>query len=170
MFALLAAFVTAILFTSGAAAQNDLNYTVWSSVIFSRTGERTPAVLGDIPTQLTTLGAQQQYSAGSFFRERYLGSVGSTDGVDSGPIAGLSAYTPDIQQLYVLAIDMQTTIASAQAFLQGFYPPFNLTSNDTEVRMLNPTSILANNSYVCSSAGVQYTELPIDTFYRLPRH
>ena len=148
MIALLVALVSAILFVP-----SETTYTVWSSVIFSRTGERTPAILdiGDTPIQLTSLGARQQYSAGSFFRKRYLTSSGTQNGVEGGPIVGLSRDTPDIKQLYVEALDMQTTVASAQAFMQGFYPPFLLTTNDSDIQhMLDPTSMLANGTYVCS--------------------
>ena len=128
---------------------NASKYTVWSSVVFSRSGERTPATLGDLPIQLTSLGARQAYSAGSFFRERYLTSMGSTNGVGSAPIQSISVSIPDIKQIYLFALDMQYTVASAQAFMQGFYPPFQLTSNDTEVQNgLDPINILANNTYV----------------------
>lgn len=132
-------------------AQDESKYTVWSSVVFSRTGERTPATLGDIPTQLTPLGAQQMFGMGSFFRERYVTSMGSTDGIDSAPISGLSAYTPDLTQIYVFSLDMQYTLASAQAFMQGFYPPvmYNETSSDSDTeKLLNPFGVLANGSFV----------------------
>ena len=148
MFALVVAIVATILRTSEAAATN---YTVWSSVVFSRTGERTPEVLGfDLPSTLTSLGAQQQYISGSHFRERYLGPYGSSNGVGPAPIQGVNMNEIDVMQLYVAAYDEQYNIASAQAFLQGLYPPYSLTSNDTGVdRMLDPTSVLANNTYVC---------------------
>jgi hypothetical protein len=124
-------------------------YTVWSSVMFTRTGERTPATLGNISTQLTSLGAQQLYTSGSFFRERYLTSMGSTNGVDSAPISGISVDIPDVNQIYLFGLNLQYTAASAQAFMQGFYPPFQLTSNDSQIQHeLDPLSILANGSYV----------------------
>ena len=146
-FAVLAALAAATLFTPTSHAQE--KYTVWSSVIFTRSGERTPATLGDLPTQLTSLGAQQQYASGQFFRERYLTSMGSADGIDSAPIAGISPNIPDVRQIYTFGLDFQYTLASAQAFMQGFYPPFQLTNNDTEAQMsFDPTSVLANSTYV----------------------
>lgn len=149
-FTYLAAVAATILSIPMSSAQK---YTVWSSVVFSRTGERTPATLGNITTQLTSLGAQQAYSMGAFFRERYLTSMGSANGISSAPISGMSVDIPDIQQMYLASLDMQYTVASAQAFMQGFYPPFQLTSNDSEIQhTLDPTSILANGTYVCFSA------------------
>ena len=139
-----------------AAQQSDKQYTVWSSVIFSRTGDRTPLILGDIPTTLTSLGAQQAHSAGAFFRSRYIASSvpnlfnnSDTDqatGLDRAPLWGLSAEAVDGQQLYVQALDTQASVASAQAFLQGLYPPYTLT--DQAAATLDPTSLLANGSYV----------------------
>lgn len=147
------ALIAAGLFASTVAAEEQ--YTVWSSVIFSRTGDRTPSVLGNIPTTLTSLGAQQAYNAGAFFRERYIASVpnllngsdsGTADGIDKAPLWGLSALRVDDQQLYALALDTQSSVASAQAFLQGFYPPYTLDSKMAAT--IDPTSLLANGSYV----------------------
>jgi hypothetical protein len=61
MFALWVALLAAVWLSSfeGAEAQN---YTIHSSVIFSRTGDRTPLLLLDTNPQLTSLGAQQMYS------------------------------------------------------------------------------------------------------------
>lgn len=162
MAALAVAFVAAARLIPTVTAQQEPQYTVWSSVIFSRTGDRTPLVLGDIPTTLTTLGAQQAYSAGQFFRERYIASVpnlfnstNSTDATfDKAPLWGLSAQSVDGQQLYALALDTQASVASAQAFLQGFYPPYTISENAAET--LDPTSVLANGSYV-SLTAVQQT-------------
>lgn len=160
MFALLPALLTTLLLTSHTVAQDDRRYTVWASVIFSRTGERTPAILGDIPTQLTSVGAHQQVSAGTFFRERYVESFGSENGVEGAPIAGLNVYIPDVRQLYILALDMQNTLGSAQAFMQGFYPQFQLTSNNTEIlKATDPISFVANGTYV---RILMYTYIGLD--------
>ena len=151
MFALAIAVAATILLTPTSYAQDtdEHKYTVWSSVLFSRTGERTPEILGDLPTTLTSLGAQQQYAAGSFFRERYISSFGSNNGVDSAPIQGLSPNELNGEQLYVMALDQQWNVASAQAFMQGLYPPFSLGNNESDTaRLLDPTNFLANNTYV----------------------
>lgn len=150
MFALVVAVAATILLTPPSYGQDisTHKYTVWSSVLFARTGERTPDMLE--PTALTSLGAQQQYNLGAFFRERYISTFGSTDGIDSAPIQGLSANELDNNQLYVMALDQQYNVASAQAFMQGLYPPYSLSNNDSDTRrLLDPTGILANSSYVC---------------------
>ena len=144
MFVLSAAVAATALFATKAFAQQQ--YTVWASVIFSRTGERTPEVLGFIPTTVTSLGAQQAYSAGSFFRDRYVSSVDPMGSNEQTPLQGLNPNTIDPRQLYVMTLDEQFTVASAQAFTQGLYPPFML--NDTVVDMLDGTSMLSNGSYV----------------------
>jgi hypothetical protein len=130
-------------------AQSSSNhvYTVWSSVIFNRIGERTPDVLGYLPTQLTTLGAQQSYRAGAFFANRYFSASSSGDGTSNTPLYGLDANMPDVKELYALALDTQASTGSAQAFLQGLYPP--TTVNKSDAAQLDPIGILANGSYVC---------------------
>ncbi|KAK4954312.1 hypothetical protein LTR10_007742 [Elasticomyces elasticus] len=133
-------------------------YTVWSSVIFSRTGERTPEVLGHIPTTLTSNGAQQVFNSGSFFRNRYVSSTGNGDMFDSAPLHGLSANKIDPMELYVAALDQQYCVGSAQAFVQGLYPPFTL--NASAALFLDPTSVMANGTYVESPLdGYQYVQV-----------
>ncbi|WPH04664.1 Hypothetical protein R9X50_00755700 [Acrodontium crateriforme] len=125
-------------------------YTVLSSVIFSRTGERTPRTLGYIPTTLTSLGAQEAYSAGAFFRNRYMNSASET------PMTGLNAEVIDPRQLFVRAHDAEYSIASAQAFMQGLYPPSTL--NESASSTLDPTSILSNQTYISNPlSGYHYT-------------
>ncbi|KAI7067733.1 hypothetical protein KC352_g42896, partial [Hortaea werneckii] len=106
-------------------------YTAWASVVFSRGGERTPEVLGHLPTVLTSLGAQQMYQSGSFFRNRYITSsldlMSSDD--DDTTLQDLSPDSIDPLQLYVAALDDQWTLASAQAFMQGLYPPYTLNDS-----------------------------------------
>ncbi|PQE16244.1 histidine acid phosphatase protein [Rutstroemia sp. NJR-2017a WRK4] len=76
----------------------------WSSIVYAYHGEKTPDMPNSTTPILTSLGAQQLYSAGSVIRDRYLTSNGTqlTLGL---PINGLS------------------TSAIAQAFMQGLYPP-----------------------------------------------
>lgn len=156
MFALVVALLATIILTPEAVSA--LQYTVWSSVIYSRTGERTPEVLGFIPTTLTSLGAQQIYDSGSFFRDRYISSASTASVLNSAPLQGLSASSIDSLQFYVEALDEQYTVASAQAFVQGFYPPFTL--NASEASVLDPTSILANGTYIDAPLqGYQYAQV-----------
>ncbi len=150
---------------SATIAKNGIRYTVWSSVIFSRTGERTPEVLGYDPVTLTSVGAQQQYSAGQYFRQRYLESYNNfttNNGIDLAPMPGMSPEIPDVQKLYVQALDEQYSVASAQAFLQGLYPPVSFTSNSSELQtIIDPTALLANNTYVSVSVRLCVLFSPI---------
>ncbi|KAI7162945.1 hypothetical protein KC349_g1661 [Hortaea werneckii] len=135
-------------------------YTAWASVIFSRGGERTPEVLGHLPTVLTSLGAQQMYQSGSFFRERYITSsldlMSSDD--DDTTLQDLSPESIDPLQLYVAALDDQWTLASAQAFMQGLYPPYTL--NDSIAESLESSQMIANGSYIdYPLGGYQYPRI-----------
>jgi hypothetical protein len=142
-------------------ALSSAEYTVHSSFLFFRTGDRTPSILGDSPTTLTPLGAQQLYSTGEFFRARYItnefSGINITSGLQKATIDGLSINTPLDLQLYLLATDQQSEVASAQAFMQGLYPPFsimtdgnggNLGEGDGVVAALDSLGVLGNGSYV----------------------
>jgi hypothetical protein len=63
MLALWVALLAAVWFTSfeGAEAQAQ-NYTVHSTVIFARTGDRTPLLMPGTTPKLTSLGSQQMFS------------------------------------------------------------------------------------------------------------
>jgi hypothetical protein len=52
-------------------------------------------------------------------------------------------------QIYILAQDTQATAATAQAFMQGFYPPYVL--NESLASMVDHSSVLANGSYVMTT-------------------
>ncbi|KJX97839.1 histidine acid phosphatase like protein [Zymoseptoria brevis] len=141
-------------FTPLAHAQDDPEYTVWSSVVLTRTGERTPDIITDSPTVLTSIGANQAYAAGEFFRNRYIVS-NSTDNSTNGlgtaraPIRGLNADTYDSLQTWVLTRDQQYLTATAQAFLQGLYPPRSPSAD--------PNDITADNTYITGPLnGYQY--------------
>lgn len=144
------AILATFLFAGRSLAANNNMYTVWSSVVFSRTGERTPYwITGGMPVVLTPLGANQSYTAGAYMRDRYLGKF-TDNGVGGAPIQGLSANSIDVDQVYIGSQDIQFTAASAQAFLQGFYPPINQTTSDTvQQDDTTPTSnILADGTTV----------------------
>lgn len=126
-------------------------YTVWSTVLFLRTGDRSPLTSANVPTTLTPLGAQQMHSVGNFFRERYITSSTGNASYDAAPLQGLSASVPQDAQMYLLALDTQYTAASAQAFMQGLYPPYSLNStaaSESTGTDLNELGFLGNGSYV----------------------
>ena len=126
--------------------------TIWSSVIYNFYGERTPLIL---PSQsvLTPLGAQQLYSVGSFFRNRY---VAPETNESTLAIHGLAKDELDDTQTSVMSTLDEFIVASAQAFMQGLYPPFNVSSRT----LLNPMSILANGSIIdFPLGGYQYPQV-----------
>lgn len=148
----IALLATAILASSSHAQTNQ--YTVLSSVVFVRSGERTPQVLTTQPSILTSFGAQQAYAAGSFFRDRYISSASSRSGVNKAPLRGLSANSFDPRQMYILAQDTHPTAATAQAFMQGFYPSYVL--NDSTAALIEPWNVLANETYVLIASPMQH--------------
>ncbi|TGJ88226.1 hypothetical protein E0Z10_g545 [Xylaria hypoxylon] len=104
--------------------------TVLGIYIFSRHGDRTPKALA--PTNLTSLGAEQVYFSGGWYRDQYVASDASS------PIRALSRDTVALGQLTVTAPVDNVLQSSAQAFLQGLYPPAgSITTqelrNETEV-------------------------------------
>ncbi|KAF2404204.1 phosphoglycerate mutase-like protein [Trichodelitschia bisporula] len=89
--------------------------TVYGAYIFHRHGDRTPKSLP--PTRLTSLGYTQVYTAGQYFRERYVSSNATLK------VAGLE---PDVVNQAQIAVSapLDTVLEnSAYAFLQGLYPP-----------------------------------------------
>ena len=89
--------------------------TVLGVYIFHRHGDRTAK--STPPTSLTDLGYQQVFTAGYYFRSRYLNS--------SAPlhIAGISADTVKLSQVSFTAPTDNVLQNSAQGFTQGLYPP-----------------------------------------------
>ena len=133
-------------------AQSVLREQIWSTVIYTRYGDRTPYVLPTAYT-LTPLGATQMHSAGNKFRDRYLGIPENGNTV----IQGISPIQLDNDQVSVISLRDQFVVASAQAFMQGLYPPLRASSNNT---FINGQSQLANGSNVVSPLdGYQYPQI-----------
>ncbi|KAL9115588.1 MAG: hypothetical protein Q9187_007259 [Circinaria calcarea] len=109
--------------------------TVWSSVVVTLHGDRVPLISPDLSI-LTAVGAQQLHSAGGVFRDRYIAP--STPAVaDNRIIRGISTDEIDNTQTFVESTLDPFNGGSAQAFMQGLYPPTNGTfrlSNGTEVQ------------------------------------
>ncbi|KAI1492675.1 histidine acid phosphatase-like protein [Biscogniauxia mediterranea] len=104
--------------------------TVLGVYIFSRHGDRTPKALA--PANLTSLGADEVFDSGSYFRHRYVASDSSS------PIFGLSRDIAVASQMTVTSPVDTVLQNSAQAFMQGLYPPVGTLStqelaNDTSV-------------------------------------
>ena len=152
MLTLKTAVVTALSLGTLAMAQAGGNETIWSSVIYSYHGERTPLIL-PVQNVLTPSGAQQLYAAGAFFRDRYVAPNANESHL---AIKDLSEDELDSTQTSVKSALDEYTVASAQAFMQGLYPPLNTSSRT----LLNPMSVLANGSIVnFPLGGYQYAQI-----------
>lgn len=130
-------------------SQSDKNETIWASVVFTNNGDRTPLVL-PVQNVLTPLGAQQLFSAGSFFRQRYLAAPAGAQEANYS-INGIFHNAFDTTQTYVMSTLSDWVVASAEAFMQGLYPPLNNS---------DPNSLLADGSVIRSPlGGYQYTRI-----------
>lgn len=112
-------------------AQN-LPETIWSSVLVTRNGDSIP-LISSSPAVLTPLGAQQMFSTGALFRDRYL-SGNST-------IPAISKSEIDSTQTLALSLLAEYVESSAQAFMQGLYPPDQNTIISSTSRLANGTTI-----------------------------
>lgn len=136
------------------SAQDPLsNETIWASVIYSYHGDRTPLVW-PVQKMLTPLGAQQLYSAGSFFRRRYLTK---SQGGKSGPaINNISTDALNNIEIFAMSTIDQFTVASGLAFIQGLYPPTNVSLNDDSLFATSPSN---GSGAVAPLGGYQYPRL-----------
>lgn len=131
---------------------------IHASVVFAHYGERTPPLLPGM-TELTPLGAQQMFSAGAFFRSRYITSrpAAEDNATASLPIWGLRTHRISDDQVYVNAADAGPAAGSALAFMQGLYPPLG---NSSKGLVLSSQSLLANGSNVVGPlGGYQYPRM-----------
>lgn len=127
-------------------------------MVYSNHGDRTPLIL-PVPNVLTPLGAQQLYSAGSFFRQRYLAAPAGAQ-ESNYSINGILHNAFDTTQTNVKSTLIDYVVASAEAFMQGLYPPRNNSG---------PDSLLADGSIIQSPlGGYQYTRIftvsPVDPY------
>ncbi|RYC62221.1 hypothetical protein CHU98_g3982, partial [Xylaria longipes] len=114
--------------------------TVLGLYIFSRHGDRTPKALA--PTNLTSLGAEEVYTSGSYYRSKYVASDATS------PILGLSRDIAALTQLSVTAPVDNVLQSSAQAFLQGLYPPAGDFSTQELRNDTNTTAPLGGYQYI----------------------
>lgn len=94
-------------------AAADAAETVLGAYIFHRHGDRTAKALA--PTNLTTLGYEQVYTSGQYYRSRYLEG--------NSKIYGINEDQVKLSQLQVQAPVDNVLQNSAMGFLQGLYPP-----------------------------------------------
>ncbi|PGH02271.1 hypothetical protein GX51_04711 [Blastomyces parvus] len=108
--------------------QGTIQEKIWSSVVYTFYGDSTPRALPYSQT-LTPWGAQQLVGVGSAFRSRYLEDAATR-------IGGISPHTLVPDEVNIFARTDQPAVASAQAFMQGFYPPVPNSSGNTTSRDL----------------------------------
>ena len=124
---------------------------VWAVVAFTLHGDSTPSILRG-PKTLTSYGAEQLYSAGSAFRDRYVAV--REDGNDR--IQDISAYALDSDEIDIFSTDDQCSIASAQAFMQGLYPPLDISDDDSYT---GDSSMSTDESATYNTSGYQYPRI-----------
>ncbi|GAM85265.1 hypothetical protein ANO11243_032690 [Dothideomycetidae sp. 11243] len=105
-------YTAALLATLGATAAAE---TLFNALVFTRHGDRTAKYFNN--AVLTHLGADQVFSSGSFYRDRYI-----ANGSDY-QIAGISADVVVPSQLWAAAPNSGVLYETATHFLQGLYPP-----------------------------------------------
>lgn len=89
--------------------------TVLGAYIFHRHGDRTSKSWP--PTLLTALGADEVFTSGTWFRNRYVASN------STNPILHLSSDLAVLSQLSITAPVDNVLQSSANVFTQGIYPP-----------------------------------------------
>ncbi|KAF2189481.1 phosphoglycerate mutase-like protein [Zopfia rhizophila CBS 207.26] len=141
-------------------AQDDRVYQPHGAVLYVRSGERTPEVVSG-PRVLTALGAQQMYNLGQNVRGRYINALSGKTGLGQEQISGLAPDLVNSGQLFIMTTDQPYLVASAQAFMQGLYPPYSPKSNQTGP-LGDSTGILANGSVVDPPLdGYQYPQIHV---------
>lgn len=105
---------------------------VWGVFAYTIHGDSTPNVLAASPESktLSDYGASQLQAAGSAFRARYVPLTGSLNGSESViQYLPVSVYSP--KNVDVFSTTDQYVVASAQAFMQGLYPPLGQSKMTT---------------------------------------
>lgn len=140
--------------SSVVVAQTGLKQQVLSTFIYTNYGDRTPFVFST-PATLTPLGAHQLFEAGAKVRQRYVTPIEGDSDVTT--IVGISPFQLQYDQLTVLASQEQYVTGSAQAFLQGLYPPLETFSNYTYIA--GQSTIENGTNLVAPLSGYQYPDI-----------
>jgi hypothetical protein len=144
----------ALAWLTGAQDTDTDSYHPHASFAFIRTGERTPSIQRG-PSVLTALGAQQMYKLGQNFRTRYIAGM-SDPGIGVQRIAGMQS-TLNNDQILVQTLDQQHLVSSAQAFMQGLYPPRTIANSNGTGSI---GGLLANGSAIdFPLGGYQYPNI-----------
>src|SRR6186713_1372765 len=123
--------------------------TIWGVITINTFGERVPLLSPDYSV-ITPTGANQMNDAGRGFRNRYITPTNvSIDG--NRTILNISQYEIDNRQILNYGLNTIFVDQSAQAFLQGLYPPLNVsTPNNSGYSSLGR---LASNRMVMGPLG-----------------
>lgn len=145
-------------------ASSALQQQVLSSFVFTRYGDRTPLYSTDMSI-LTPYGAQQMYDVGSKFRDRYLTTTFSS--TESTAIRDISHDQLNANEVSILTTDDQYTVASAQAFMQGLYPPLADGSSQNYSQIVGVSDLANGTNVVAPLNGYQYPEIKTASSYDL---
>ncbi|KAI3397964.1 hypothetical protein diail_10040 [Diaporthe ilicicola] len=100
-----------------------LSETVLGAYIFHRHGDRTSKSWP--PTSLTALGADQVYTSGQWYRNRYIASN------STNTILNMASDIAVLSQMSITAPVDNVLQASAEVFTQGIYPPAGTAATQT---------------------------------------
>ncbi|KAH6860923.1 histidine phosphatase superfamily [Alternaria rosae] len=144
--------VAAMASASLAGAQSSDSEHTLAAFAFVRTGDRTPVLRNNTQT-LTTLGANQMHALGQKFRSKFVSGTES--------IAELSEDVLNNDQIWVQTLDAPYLVSSAQAFMQGLFPPHDI-SNATG----DNTGVLADGTSIDYPLnGYQYASIHAANVY-----
>ena len=150
--------VMAAVWLIDAADSGGHTYQLHGAVVFTRTGEKTLVLEKAASPRLTALGAQQLYQLGEAFRGRYIDAQSDHSGLGQQPLLNLASNRLDSAQLEIRTLDTPYLVASAQAFMQGLYPP---SSNSSSALPADGT-VLANGTVVdFPLQGFQYADVEV---------
>jgi hypothetical protein len=140
------------LFGAQAATGSNVEH-VHAAFAFVRAGERTPFLRNDTQ-KLTAVGADQMFTLGQNFRTRYIAGD-KPNGLGTERIANMSTDILNNDQIRIQTLDTPYLVSSAQAFIQGLYPP-HASSNGTG----DATGLLADGTTVDFPLnGYQYASI-----------
>ena len=156
-------FVLACAFTTLLPAIHALQEQVLSSFVYTRHGDRTPLYTSDTSV-LTPYGAWQMHNAGANFRNRYLTTT-FDDAMESTAIRDISHYQLNPDEVNVLSVDSQYIVASAQAFMQGLYPPLADSSSLNHTELLGISELANGTNVLAPLNGYQYQDVKTVSSY-----
>ncbi|RJE18387.1 hypothetical protein PHISCL_09275 [Aspergillus sclerotialis] len=143
--------IALILGWASPALAQDVSEKVWAVFTYSVQGESTPSSFYR-GKSLTAYGADGLYAAGSAFRDRYVAM--HSERSTNRRVENLSPYILRSNQVSILSATDQPSIASAQAFMQGLYPPVDTSYGAPYIEVSSQLANGSNSEYPLS--GYQY--------------